>query len=116
MEEIVVHWNKSIEIVSTKAAAETKILHIILKCNFYLREYEDLPRSANVWFNGQLLDMTVTEHLNMSNRTIKYKTVFLTAYLKYKFRDHLFIGDEGWQEYNVIRISTKSKSRRTDAN
>ena len=116
MEKIVVHWNKTIEIVSIKVAAETKILHIIIECDFYLREYEDLPCSANVWFNSQLSDMAVTEHLIMSYGTIKYKAAFLTAYLKHKFRDRLFTGDEGWQEYKVFRISTNLKSRRTDGN
>ena len=68
-------------------AAETNNLHVILKCDFYLTENEDLTCFANVCLKSKVLDMTDNQKLIMSYDTIKHKTIILTGYLKDKFRD-----------------------------
>ena len=74
-------------IILYTTAAETNNLHVILKCEFYLTENEDLTCFANVCLNSKVLDMTDNQKLIMSYDTIKHKAIILTGYFKDKFRD-----------------------------
>ena len=92
--------NFYIDAVDTKAAAETKNLHALLKYDSTPQQSDDVACHSNVCIDDDSLDIADTEELITSNGTIKHKIVFLAGYLEHKFRSCLSVveNEDGYDD------------------